>query len=294
MLSDAIPREVDRVESDVGRSRAARVRIYLINFARFTGDVPLDRIGVDLLERHQRHRLAVAATDTVNHEICAVIAMLKRHGFQVAKPSPKAGRRTEQRAFTADELPRFFAVCPDRLRPLYLTMLATGARQAELVPSPRSNHKPLLKAEVNLDARQIVIRSAKRRQGQPAAPRVLPIPNALVSVLADQLATTNGSYVFRPLANSDRDFNAILRRAGISKTDELGRKVTAHSFRHTWATLQAAVVSDGVLQMALGHAQVTQTADYRKQVPVAVPDVPVVWGELISARPAQVVDVEAT
>jgi len=215
MLSDAIPREVDRVESDVGRSRAARVRVYLINFARFTGDVPLDRIGVDLLERHQRHRLAVAATDTVNHEICAVIAMLKRHGFQVAKPSPKAGRRTEQRAFTADELPRFFAVCPDRLRPLYLTMLATGARQAELVPSPRSNHKPLLKAEVNLDARQIVIRSAKRRQGQPAAPRVLPIPDALVPILADQIAATDGPYVFHLLANSDRDFNAILRRAGI-------------------------------------------------------------------------------
>jgi len=58
---------------------------------------------------------------------------------------------------------------------------------------------------------------------------------------------TDGPFVF-PERNSSlkNTFDRILKRAGIEKLDVLGRKVTAHSFRHTYATLMAQSVLDPI------------------------------------------------
>ena len=59
-------------------------------------------------------------------------------------------------------------------------------------------------------------------------------------------------------------FNHILREAGIEKINTLGEKLTAHSFRHTYATiLHRKVQGDlSILQRALGHSQITTTMIY--------------------------------
>ncbi|MBM3334923.1 site-specific integrase, partial [Candidatus Sumerlaeota bacterium] len=234
------------------------------NFLRFTRDMLLDRIDTALLDRYQRKRLAEVSQKTVRMEMNYVLRLLWLRGFQVVRPLPRPGRVTQQRAFTHDELERFFRACPLRYRTLYALMLTTGAREAELVPSAKSSHVALLKSEVDLGRRMITIRTAKAKPGAPVRSRVLPVPDDLVEPLRIQMASVEGSHVFRHYASSRRDFEAILRRAGITKKDELGRKVTSHSFRHTYATLIAEATGNNpfLVKEALGHQQLSTTERY--------------------------------
>ena len=144
-------------------------------------------------------------------------------------------------------------------------MLYTGARLAEIVPSTKgSSHTALLKTEVDLDAGTVSIRTAKGRLGAKGKTRVLSIPADLIEPLRQQVAFTPGPHVFGPLHNSPRDFDLILAAAGIAKVDELGRKVTAHSFRHTYATLMSEAIGHNafVLKELLGHRQISMTKRY--------------------------------
>ena len=70
--------------------------------------------------------------------------------------------------------------------------------------------------------------------------------------------------VFKPLPNLARHFDRIIASAGVDKKDELGRKLTAHSFRHTFATIMAESVGHNpfVVKQILGHSQITTTDRY--------------------------------
>jgi integrase len=180
------------------------------------------------------------------------------------RPTFKRGRVTEQRHFTQDELERFFRACPPDSKTLYALMLVTGAREAELVQSTRSSHVALLKSEVDLDRRFVTIRTAKTKPGSKSETRILPIPEELVEPLQRRIASVKGPHLFQARWDSCKKFNVILRRAGIPKKDELGRKVTSHSFRHTYATLMAEAVGNNqfLLMKLLGHKQVSTTERY--------------------------------
>jgi len=263
-LSKAIIEEVARIETDIGHGQAGRVSYALMNFHRFAGDIGLERITVDLVEQYQRKRLAEVSLATVTKELCFVLRMMRLRGFQIARPSSKRGRMTPQRAFAGEEIRAFFAACPARLRTLYVLMLVTGARLAELVPSPRSNHVPLRKSEVDLERRTISIRSAKGRLGVQGKVRTLPLPAEIVEPLRKQMASVDGPFVFQPLPNNPRDFDLILAEAGIKKLDELGHKLTAHSFRHTYATIMSEAIGHNafLLKEILGHKQISMTERY--------------------------------
>lgn len=263
-LSKAIVQEAVRVEEDVSKQQAKVVLIGLNNFLTFARDVTLDRIDTALLDKYQRRRLTEASQRTVRGELNFVLRLLRFRGFQVARPVPRPGRVTEQRHFTDDELGRFFQSCPARYQTLYRLMLVTGARLAELVPSNRSSHVALLKSEVDLDRRLITIRTAKMKPGSKPRPRILPIPEELVEPLRVQMESIQGPHVFRRYASIRRDFEAILKRAGVPKKDELGRKVTAHSFRHTYATLAGVAIGDNqlLLMKAIGHSDISTTLRY--------------------------------
>jgi len=160
-LASAIVSEVDRVETDKSFEQACRVGIALENFLRFAGDLPLDRIDAALVERYQRKRLteprriertrrrgkrvetrtvelSPAARSTVDKEVGFILRLLRKNGYQIAKPEPKAGRRTIIRGLTRTELPLFFRALPERYQLLFKLMLATGAREEEMLPSKRS------------------------------------------------------------------------------------------------------------------------------------------------------------
>lgn len=268
-LSNAIKAEVQRLKIDVSPNQGERVEFSLKNFLNYAGDIKLEKITTELLERFQRYRLKKKMSlSTVNRELIYLVRMLRINGFHIQKPSPKPGKVTGQRALTNDELAKFFEACPARLKPLYLLMLATGARQAELVPSPiMSTHKPLLKSEVDFEHSLIRLRTAKQREGAAKANpkvRVIPLPDWVIEPLKWQMARSKTAFVFKRLFAACRQFDDILKKAGIPKYDALGQKLTGHSFRHTYATLMAEMVGHNAfaLKAALGHTRISTTERY--------------------------------
>lgn len=61
-------------------------------------------------------------------------------------------------------------------------MCRFGARPAEVIPSSRSQHRPVLKTEVDLVDRRVLIRSAKSRLPGESRPRLLPVPDDMVGL----------------------------------------------------------------------------------------------------------------
>ncbi len=70
--------------------------------------------------------------------------------------------------------------------------------------------------------------------------------------------------VFEPMWSLCHRFDRIITKAKIAKKDVLGRKLTAHSFRHTFATMMAESVGHNpfVVKQILGHRQITTTDRY--------------------------------
>ncbi len=303
-FSQAVPREVDRLESDVSHCTALRALKSFEAFLKWLGrDVELPEITTDLLEDYQRYRLRRVCLDcgtlpkggekvctkcqgpvgsrvalaTITYDLNFIVRMLDLNGLMVKKPSTKPGRVRETRPFSYDELVRFFNHCTEPFRPLYATLLCTGARLAELAPSPRSTHTPLLKTEVDFENGLIRIRQAKCRAGKRAKLRPpIPVPQDLLTLLRWQIKRTSKDFpfVFTQQHNPSREFQATLRRAGIPLRDAAGRYLWIHSFRHTYCTLLSEQIGNAwQLKEILGHAKLATTERYThveaKIVPIA-------------------------
>lgn len=276
-LKKAIVREVERVELELGERRASRVGCSLENFFKYAGsDMPLERIGKKMLRDFQLKRNQDVAKDTVDRELCDVCRMLRENGFMIEKPKPLAGKVNEVREFTRDELKAFFEHCPDEFFTLFMFMLSTGARPSDIVYSPRSNHVPLLKSEVDLSAKVVTIRQSKGLPGRKKPqPIVRTLPDDLIKPLKQHIKQTRGQYVFPEIKNLARVFNDILSEAKIEKRDALNRKLVAHSFRHTYGTIASESLGGNqfALKAILGHSQISTTARYvhMKPTPVVIP-----------------------
>lgn len=260
-------KEVELIAQDVSAREAEEVSTAMRHLLRFVGgkDLPLEKVTTDLLEGYQRMRLKKASLNTYRREICYFIRMLERNGFTVKKPKPKRGKETPNRAFTQEELEAFFGHCGFRLWVLFMTMLVTGARPAELIPSNRSKHTPLLKSEL-FDDLNIKVRNAKIKPlMEKNTFRMAAIPPTLMEDLRYVASLSDVPYVFPERGNSlAASFNGVIERAGIAKIDELRRKVTAHSFRHTFCENLAARVGNNpfVVMGAMGHSNITSTQIY--------------------------------
>lgn len=162
-------------------------------------------------------------------------------------------------------------------------MLATGARPAEVIPSVRSKHVALLKKELDPQACTVTIRTAKLKPNQkPTPPRIIKISKELMDRVMAHAQTTKGPHVFSVNQSLCHLFDRICVRAGLAvakkvdrkdkrgkkivihKTDELGKKITAHSFRHTYASIMARRVSynPNALKEIMGHRQLKTTDRY--------------------------------
>lgn len=266
MLSRAILEEVERVGLEVSVDQGERVLGCLMNFLRFAKEMPVEKVGQRLVDEYARKRVGEVAKETVRKELFNLVRMLRRNGVVVVAPRINVGKKTELRNFTPEELKAFFAACetwPGR-KLLFALMLATGARPAELIPSRRSKHVALLKSEVDLENGMVTIRSAKAMPGKEGPVRVVALPWPLVEPLRSWMNAMPGKFVFRSNTNLASEFNRFLKRAGIEKINALGRKLTSHSFRHTYATIGAEQLNGNqfLLQSALGHSNINTTARY--------------------------------
>ena len=137
-------------------------------------------------------------------------------------------------------------------------------RSAEVLPSAKSTHVALLKSEVIPEENAVLIRSAKVKPGERGKVRKIIIPESLMKQVVALTPQVPGPHVFQPNGHLHALFDRICERADIAKTDELGRKVTAHNFRHTFATklAQSTGGDQFVLKATLGHSQITTTDRY--------------------------------
>jgi len=276
-LAKAIMTETMRLEDEISSRQADRVNIALNNFLAWSDDIALEKIDTDMLDRYQRHRLRSQrktktgtllpppAANTVRCEIIYVRRMLRENGILIAKPKDRTGLAALGRPFTRDELTIFFKACATgRHTNLFLLMLATGARPAELLPSPRSTHKPLLKSEIDLETNTVTIRSAKIKAGGRGRVSRIEVEPALLRNILDE--APDGSYAFPVMQPISRIFNEIAERAKIVRVDELGQKLTSHSFRHSFGTMLAERGDNAfIIQNLMRHASPAMTSRYTER-----------------------------
>ena len=145
----------------------------------------------------------------------------------------------------------------------FLTLLATGARPAELFPSSRSTHVALLKKEIDPNTGTVTIRSAKQQPGQRGISTRVKVAKPLLEKVDSMAEAAPGPHVFSALPGLAHIFDKICMRAGIQKIDSLGQKLTAHSFRHTFGTMLAEQGASGfIIQNVMRHKDPKQTARY--------------------------------
>jgi integrase len=236
----------------------------LEKFRSWADDITLNQINSEMVERYQRCQLRKCARSTVDKDINYLLRLIRQNGFQVGRPSSKRGKTTEVRALTQDELKRFFTACSPEHKPMFLLMLVTGARPAEVLPSSRSGHVALLKRDLDIDNCRVTIRTAKQTSGSPIKSRIHTIPQELMDLIVKSMATVKGPHVFPGQMLLHRVFTRIIEEAGIEKVDPLGHKLVAHSFRHTYATMVAGTVGGNpfILKQALGHSKISTTDRY--------------------------------
>jgi integrase len=278
-LSQAMDREVERIEGDTSPRQAERTLSSFAAFLKWLGSDPeITAITPAKVEEFQRYRLQKRrlSRSTVSKDINSLLLLMRQNGIHLPKPLSKGGNETEIRPFSHKELVLLFREVTDHYRPLYVTLLFTGARPAELLPSRRSAHRPLLKREVDLESGLIHLRQAKKHPGRRVRGRPpIPVADDVVHLLREQVGRTTDDYpfVFTPAANLARDFDATLRRSGIPKVDGAGRKLILHSFRHTYATLMATQAQNNphFLKALLGHSQISTTDRYCQVEATVIP-----------------------
>lgn len=245
-----------------------RFKLAILAFTKWLKrDIAIDRITTELLARYVSHRAQKRARGTIEKDLAFISRMLKGNGFDVDLPPVRGKEEKPNRPFTTSELQAFFKACaqyptndPGRYTPLFLMLLSTGARPAELVPSPRSSHVALLKKDIDMENENVIIYGAKRKAGKPSKTSRIPVAKSLLKLCLEH--APEGPYLFREM-DMAQDFDRILKKAKISKIDERGEKLTAHSFRHTYGTMLAeAGASAYIIQNILRHADPRMTSKY--------------------------------
>jgi integrase len=298
ILSKAIVREVARIAEQTSERQAERVGIQLANFLAWAGDLALEKISTEMLDRYQRYRIhcrktvtlrdgtkkparcgATVSANTVKKEVISIAHLLRENGFPIIRPAALKGTAQHGRPFEKQDLQRFFSASaryppeePGKYTPLFLLLLATGARPAELVPSRQSLHVALLKRELDSENSTVTIRSAKVHRGRRGKVTKIQIAKPVMDAVLEVAEKTPGVHVFPPY-QIWKAFNAIAKLAGLSKLDELGEKLTAHSFRHTFGTILAEQGANAfIIQNVMRHSDPRMTSRYteRAKAPMVI------------------------
>jgi len=196
---------------------------------------------------------------TLNEYLGAVSGLLKwmiRNDYMTVNPlegvgciSKKKWEKDSPRALSQAEMSALLSVCGLR-RTVYMTAVLTGIRFGEL--------KQLRVSDLVLDSETpgIKVRSTISKNGKE---RWLPVCGELLELLREIKASRSaGQNVF--VMPKWKTLQLDLKRAGIPQRDEEGRKVSFHSFRHTFCTAHlAAGTAPRVVQALMGHSDIKLT-----------------------------------
>lgn len=184
----------------------------------------------------------------------------------VAKPKVP---RKEVRVLSAEQVQALLGRCDPRARPVLVTAVCTGLRQAELL-GLRRHRVDFLRRTLAVEE-QLLSHRGERRVSTPmlktqSSRRRLPLPDAALEALAALVeADPELDYFFvSPRSRkpwSRGGFNAGVWKPAL-KAAGLPSDLGMHVLRHTYAShLIAAGVHVRVIQARLGHASITETMD---------------------------------
>lgn len=238
------------------------------------GDMRLDQLRRPLLEQTLAGLTGAPSTRAGTH---AALAMLLKaavaDGLLTASPMsglrPPAIPRKEVPVLDQAQLQQLLAAVDVRWRPMLLTCVGTGLRQAELF-GIRRHRVDFLRRTLAVEEQ---VTSGNGRPPTltttlktPASRRRVPLPDAVLTALAADLEdrpdadvlflTPRTKSLWRRQHFNDTVWKPTLRAA---KLDE---KLGIHVLRHTYAShLIAAGHHPRVIQARLGHASIVETMD---------------------------------
>jgi integrase len=196
----------------------------------YLGDLTLDEITLDVIDRIRSARLKEGSKGTCNRYLALARAILRRacDEWEWVDKVPKVRLFKEannrERSLTVEQAKALLAELPEHQREAVLFALATGLRQ--------SNVLGLEWRQVNLEQRHAWIDGWQSKNRRPIA---VPLNAAALAVLQRQVGkhpTRVFTYLGKPLVTANtRAWQAAKRRAGIED-------FRWHDLRHTWATWQ--------------------------------------------------------
>jgi integrase len=223
----------------------------------FFGDCKVTDISAFQIEKYKQQRKQEVSPRTVNIEIQCMSVMLNkavRWGYLAANPATGVRKLQEPparaRYLGPEEVGRLLAACSDKLRPIVIVALHTGARRGEILG---------LRWE-DLDLEQRTIRVADSKNGEA---RTVPMTDTVRKVLTAHEAARSGDcpWVFPSSAGGRRDnvnkaWQSARKRAGLGD-------FRFHDLRHTAAShLAMAGVDLRAIQEILGHKTFAMTLRY--------------------------------
>jgi integrase len=194
----------------------------------FLGDLNLDQITLDVIDRIRSAKLKEASKGTVNRYLALVRAILRRScdEWEWIDKVPKVRLFKEsnnrERSLSVDQAQRLLRELPEHQRDVVLFALATGLRQ--------SNVLGLEWSQVNLAQNHAWIQGWQSKNRRPIS---VPLNASALDVLHRQIGkhpTRVFTFRGKPLNSANtKAWKAALVRAGITN-------FRWHDLRHTWAT----------------------------------------------------------
>jgi integrase len=194
------------------------------------GDLNLDEITLDVIDRIRSAKLKEASKGTTNRYLALVRAILlrSRDEWEWVDKVPKIRlfkeANSRERSLTQEQAKCLLAELPEHLREMVLFSLATGLRQ--------SNVLRLEWSQVNLEQCHAWIHGWQSKNRRAIS---VPLNAPAMAVLQRQKGkhpTRVFTYLGKPLQSANTGaWQAARRRAGIED-------FRWHDLRHTWATWQ--------------------------------------------------------
>jgi integrase len=242
---------------------SSTVKYCFIEFSRFIGDRPLDKIGVREIESFLVRKRSQASDFTARKHyatLAAAFERAKKWGYITKNPfrdaqKPKI-REVRPAHFCKSDFQRLLQVIEDEdFKALCITAVTTGLRLSEIIS--------LRWAKVDLGEKLIMVENSEQFTTKSGRSRAVPISEQLCRLLTLCREKASCELVFARCGRQlTRDmvshrFKAYVRRAGLDES------LHFHSLRHTFATwLVQERVSLYEVQKLLGHSSILVTQVY--------------------------------
>ena len=196
----------------------------------YLGDLTLDQVTLDVIDRIKSARLKEVSKGTCNRYLALVRAILRRSRdeWEWIEKVPKVRLFKEtnnrERSLTPDQAQRLIEELPEHQSEVVLFALATGLRQ--------SNVLGLEWGQVNLDQSHAWIHGWQSKNRRPIS---VPLNATALAVLKRQ----QGKHPTRVFTFQGKPLNSANTRAWQSARKRAGiEDFRWHDLRHTWATWQ--------------------------------------------------------